>query len=336
MVRRKYPPKGTLASGSNRKLTGQQHAVRVLQAIYRLARSDKLLDATAVDPSRAMLRKAIVDCDTATIFAFLCRSFALQGVSDRVALEYMQRNGSPAWQPIEDALRRKPSCPKLTSYFHYAGCNYSKADQRCARPQHFRACPVPAMTMRSGRLNQIAFSTYLFIRDVANGDIVGWLKSRLRRDWKRPSSVQEDRDRLLTPLREIYGVELKLLSMALSDLLLAAPPRWRAWRKLGSELVVIDSLLHSTLTRTGVLDRYKARHRFGPACYRPNGCAAIVDQVSAEIRTTPRALSHAVWRYAAQDVFNICNGNRIDDWRRCAQKTCRLYRICDRKRLHVT
>ena len=41
------------------------------------------------------------------------------------------------------------------------------------------ACPLPTHRLRNGHLNQIAYSLYLFIRDVADGDLVGWIDDRL-------------------------------------------------------------------------------------------------------------------------------------------------------------
>lgn len=326
----------------NRKTTSkrksaspQKHAVRIIGAIYKLARSDKLLDAKASDPTRSMLRDALRSHDTELIFDWLGQTFSLQGISDRVAISYMERNGSPTWMSISADIERGPSCPKLSSFWHYDSCRYAKELRTCARPDHFRNCPVPKMRLRHGGLNVAAWSLFLFIRDIADGDLVKWLGGRIRQDKRRRRTLQDSRNRLLEPLNGVYGVANKVLSMALSDLLLAAPPRWRGWNRLGGSLIVIDGLAHNSLTRSGVLARYKAEHHFGPACYQARGCAEIVDRVALKIGATPRAVTHAVWRYCAQDQFDICNGNRIDDRGRCRSIHCRLYRICDRRRLHV-
>jgi len=50
--------------------------------------------------------------------------------------------------------------------------------------------------------------------------------------------------------------------------------------------------------------------------------------------TFPRFVQYAIWRYCAQQGLGICNGNQIDDRKRCDNKQCELYSICDRKRLH--
>lgn len=335
MPKRKFSARKK-TSRYKRKCSPQKHAVRIIQAIYRLARSDKLLDAKAVDPTRDMLRSALRNRDTGLVFEFLCGIFALQGISDRVAIKYARENGSARWETLSADLARKPTCPKLSSFWHYEGCGYSKTLRTCARPDHFRDCPVPKMRLRNGRLNETAWSFFLFIGDIADSDLVGWLRNRIRTENGRSRSIQEDRDRLLAPLNGIRGVAHKVVSIAFSDLLLAAPPRWRRWHRIGGSLIVVDTLLHNNLSRSGVLARYRAEHSFGSACYQSQGCADIVDRVSREISATPRAVSHAIWRYCALDQFNTCNGNRIDDRHRCENIYCRLYGICDRRTLHVT
>ena len=335
MPKRRSPAR-TKTSKRPKKLSAQKHAVSIIQAIYRLARSEKLLDAKIIDPTRDMLRDALRQRDTGLISEWLLTIFSLQGVSDRLALEYMRRNGKPSWKSMITELDRKPSCPKLKSYWHYAACSYSKSLRTCAQPGHFRCCPVPKALLRNGRLNQTSWSFLLFVRDVAGGDLVKWLDARIRHTGSTPQTIHADRERLLTPLNGVIGVSRKVNSMAFSDLLLAAPPRWRRWRQLGGALVVIDSLVHNQMTRSGILARYRAEHRYGSACYQSGGCSDIIDHVAQKIGASPRHTTHALWRFCSLDGFNICNGTRIDDRKRCENIYCRLYGICDRRPLHVT
>ena len=44
----------------------------------------------------------------------------------------------------------------------------------------------------------------------------------------------------------------------------------------------------------------------------------------------PRFVQKAIWRYCAQQGEDICNGNRIDDARRCQNTGCRIHGFCDR------
>jgi hypothetical protein len=94
------------------------------------------------------------------------------------------------------------------------------------------------------------------------------------------------------------------------------------------------------LRRTGILHRFDADHAYGSACYRRGGCADIIETVAHRIDASafnpafpavfPRFVQHAVWRYCAQSGLDVCNGNRIDDSRRCENKDCRVRLMCDR------
>ncbi len=45
--------------------------------------------------------------------------------------------------------------------------------------------------MRNGRLNQTAYALYLFIRDLADNDLIGWIDERLQ-----AADTPPDADRL--------------------------------------------------------------------------------------------------------------------------------------------
>ena len=47
-------------------------------------------------------------------------------------------------------------------------------------------------------------------------------------------------------------------------------------------------------------------------------------------RVFPRFVQYAVWQYCSQSGLDVCNGNRIDDTRRCENKDCRVRLMCDR------
>ena len=105
-------------------------------------------------------------------------------------------------------------------------------------------------------------------------------------------------------------------------------------------MIAIDTLVHNFLHRTGILHRFNANHLYGAACYRPGGCADIIQAVAERIdarqfnptfpQTFPRFVQHAIWQYCAQDGLDVCNGNRINDARRCENKDCRVRLMCDR------
>ena len=145
---------------------------------------------------------------------------------------------------------------------------------------------------------------------------------------------------LIEPMREIYGVSDKVLAMALSSLLLGAPKKMALWSEVGGSMIAVDTLVHNLLHRTGILARFNANHLYGAACYRPGGCTDIIAAVAQRIdarqfnptfpQTFPRFVQHAIWQYCAQTRLDICNGNRIDDRKRCNNMDCRVRLMCDR------
>ena len=122
---------------------------------------------------------------------------------------------------------------------------------------------------------------------------------------------------VLAPLKEVYGVSDKVLMVALSGLFLGAPLR-RTWAEVGASMIAVDTLVHNFLHRTGILQRLDASHAYGPACYRPGGCAEIIETVAQRIdarqfhrshpQTFPRFVQLAIWEYCSQDGLDICNG----------------------------
>jgi hypothetical protein len=209
-------------------------------------------------------------------------------------------------------------------------------------PDHIAACPLPSHNLRNGHLNQMAYSLFLFIRDIADGDLIGWIDAQLAAAKSQPGPHRLSRmvAAVIEPMREIYGVSDKVLAMALSSLLLGASKKMGLWIEVGGRLIAIDTLVHNFLHRTGILARFNANHLYGAACYRPGGCADIIAAVAQRIdarqfnpgfpRTFPRFVQHAIWRYCSQSGLDICNGNRINDSRRCGNTDCRVRPMCDR------
>ena len=253
----------------------------------------------------------------------------------------MEQHGRVTWHEIERALATKPRCPKLQSYWQFYDCGYHKTSGTCTEPDHVACCPLPTHVLRNGRLNQTAYSLYLFIRDIADNDLVAWIETQLASEANADANrLGRMRDALLEPLRHVHGVSDKVLSMALSVLLLAAPRKMKLWAEVGVSMIAIDTLVHNFLVRSGILRRLEADHAYGPACYQPNGCADIIQMVANEIdarqvnlrfpRTFPRFVQHAIWRYCAENGLGVCNGNRINDDDRCDNVYCQLRRMCDR------
>jgi hypothetical protein len=322
------------------------HATRLILEVCRLTESSGFVDDARAWLEAEGVRTAIRDRNTAVLFDWLMAILSYQGIADQVAEDFMNRHGNATWQVIANDLRRQPSCPKLASYWHFHDCRYSKSSYSCAEPSHLPHCPLPNHWLRNGRLNQTAFSLFLFIRDVAGSDLVGWIDRRLRTAAHHPGPdrLASMRMALLEPLKEIYGVSDKVLMLALSILFLGASGHRRRWREVGGSMIAIDTLVHNFLHRTGILRRFKADHAYGLACYRPGGCHDIIQSVAQRIdatqfnrrfpRTFPRFVQRAIWRYCAQQGLDICNGNQINDRERCANTDCSLYSICDRKTLY--
>ncbi len=280
---------------------------------------------------------AVAQHDTSALFDRLMNDFSFQGISDLIAANYIRRHGQATWTSVRKNLAKGPSCPKLQSYWAFHGCRYEKTSGTCAEPDHIAACPLPNHRLRNGHLNQIAYSLYLFIRDIADGDLVGWIDHRLSQANHQPGSA------LIEPLRNVYGISDKVIAMALSGLLIGAGDVRPDWPKVGVQLIAVDTLVHNFLARTGILARLKAVHPYGPGCYQPGGCADIIRLIASRIDARqfnsnfptvfPRFVQLAIWRYCSQQGLDVCNGNRIDDRHRCQNQQCRLYRICNRARL---
>jgi hypothetical protein len=342
------------SAASHRKLTlpirkepGPQSfadVVRLVRGICRLAGLPSLIDEIRSDGEPSL--GAIIEAqDTTALFDWLIVVLSYQGISDRVASAYIEGHGSVTWAEIEKALAQDPSCPKLRSYWHFNGCGYRKARGSCSRADHYDRCPLPKHRLRNGRLNQTAYSLFLFIRDVTESDLVNWIDDRLadKTSGLKGKRLAATREALIGPLRNVYGVADKVLNLAFASMLLAADEERPHWRELGGTMIAIDTLVHNFLKRTGVLRALSADHPYGEGCYGPNGCAKIIERISKRVdarefnRTFPayfpRFVQYAIWRYCAQEALDSCNGNRIASGKRCRNDWCRLYGKCARRRI---
>ena len=322
------------------------YAVQLVHATCCLAGSASYLDDGRADLRDCGIMRAIKDHDTPALFGWLVEMLSFQGISDSVAAGYIAQHGSIRWSDIAEGLSRTPSCPKLGGYWRFYDCRYHKGSSTCAEPGHIDGCPLPRHPLRNGRLNQMAYSLFLFMRDVADNDFVGWIDCQLdAADSQLPNRLAALREAIIGPLRNVYGVSDKVLAMALSNLLLAGGSRRLLWVEVGATFVAVDTLVHNFLHRTGILQRLSADHPYGDRCYGPGGCAQIIDLIAAHIdarhfnpafpATFPRFVQSAIWRYCAENGLDVCNGNRIDDNARCDNLHCQLFRRCDRLALRT-
>lgn len=320
-------------------------AAAILQTVCGLAGSSYLVSNIEDELAAEDISVALNNHNTGTIFDWIVKTVSFQGISDRVARDYLRKHGSIQYHDIETALASKPACPKLASYWSFDRCLYDKGSHSCSEPDLISCCPLPAHNLRNGKLNQAAYSLYLFTRDVANGDLVAWIDQQLRQARTCPLDAfrAAAHEALIGPLRNVFGLSDKVLTMTLSSLLMADRASRPEWFVAGSGLIAIDTLVHNFLHRTGILSRHGTEHAYGPRCYGQDGCAAIVRRASAIIdasrfnpsypRDFPRFVQHAIWRFCAYDGLNICNGNMIDDEKPCQNLACQLGRLCARNPL---
>ena len=308
--------------------------------------------ASFIADLRAELRRkgvlaAVQAHDNAALFDWLMVALSFQGIADRIAAGYIAEHGNVAWRQIESSLAESPSCPKLTGHWTFYGCSYHKGSGTCAEPEHVEACPLPRHNLRNGHLNQTAYSLFLFIRDVMGGDLVAWIDAQLAHPGHDSSapSLAVMRNALIEPLRHVHGVSDKVLAVALSTLLIGAGKLKPRWLEVGTSFVAVDTLVHNFLHRTGILRRFEADHAYGLGCYRARGCAQLIEAIAAEIDATafnprfpsffPRFVQSAIWHYCAENGFDVCNGNRVDDREACNNVYCRLHGRCDRLALQA-
>jgi hypothetical protein len=319
-----------------------ERAVQLIKRVCGLAGSLTFLDDFRTGLRQEGIQAAVTRHDTPRLFDWMLLNFSYQGISDQVARNYIRQHGNASWAEIAKGLKGSPPCPLLRGHWDFDGCRYDKTSFTCSEPDRIGRCPLPRHRLRNGRLNQMAYSLYLFVRDIADGDLVGWIDHRLAAS-PEVGDGETAQERLIGPLRHVYGISDKILTMTLSGLLLGASDGHPAWFAVGKDMIAIDTLVHNFLHRTGILDDCGARHSYGVGCYAKGGCADIIHAVAVQIdarafnarfpRVFPRFVQHAIWRFCAADGLNVCNGNRVDDRKSCENSYCQLFSKCSRKTL---
>jgi hypothetical protein len=322
-----------------------REAVGLVQTVCRRPANKHYLDRTAQDVDES-LGRAVESHDTARIYDWLVSGYSYQGISDRIAAEYIHRHGNASWPLLESVLRyHHCRCPKLGGFEAYSGCGYRKAANTCSNPSALPACPVAHLPLRKGDLNQLSFSLYFFLRDHCHGDLVGFIDELFatidRLGLTDP--VAAKRDQLMDEFARVFAASTKLNAMMLSGLLLAGGRSRPDWIKVGQSLVVIDSLVHNFFHRTGILTAFDLPHQYGPRCFGHRGCAGIIRQLADRIdarqvnrafpKNFPRFVEHAIWAFCAETEADICNGRQIDDRSPCKRIDCPVGGICARNQL---
>jgi hypothetical protein len=288
---------------------------------------------------RPALAAAVQARETPQLVDGLMRAFSFRGISDSIAANYLESHGNASYLKIVDDVAR-PRCTKLRSYWHHEGCGYHKGTHTCAEPELIDDCPLPRIELRNGRLNQTAYALALFVRDVTDSDLVGWIDDQLGDAVVGDAGTRPRRlaQSLVNPMRGIHGISDKVLNMALSDLLLAAGDGRPLWLEAGGAMIAIDSLVHNWLHRTGILQAANCAHPYGNACHGDGGCRDLVEHLASHIdastfngsypRNFPRFVQKAIWSFCAQSGLARCNGITIDDRVPCDQHDCPVWSKC--------
>jgi hypothetical protein len=319
-----------------------QYAVSLIETVAWLAGRPDYLDDLAATVDRLKLLERSGRSKSANLYEWFVAMANYQGISDAVAESYIADHEKPRWRSIARGVKTG-ACSRLQSYWHFHGCGYQKIHQHCANADDFAGCPLPRHDFRNGNLNQLSYSLYLFIRDVAGGDLVGWIDQKLAEASEssdRASRVDKMAGAIGEPLSGVHSLSNKVIGMILSDLLIVGGRRNPHWGEAGGSFVAIDTLVHNFLVRTGILMRARANHPYGPQCYGDAGCATVLKAVcqvidarqfnSAFPRFFPRYVQRAIWAYCAADEHAICNGRTIRDDARCKNRDCRIFDWCDR------
>jgi hypothetical protein len=321
---------------------GLSHAAFLAKHVCEIAGDRDALERARTELGRAGVIEAVRHHDDAVLFDWLMDCASYQGIADAIAAGYMARHGRVTAAALETELSTATKCPKLRSYWDFHECGYLKLANACSSPAFFKECSLPKHDLRNGRLNQTAYALFLFLRDVAQNDLVAWIDRRLEQADQQRTGPRGQRlaAAIIRPLANIYGLSDKVLTMSLSWLLLVADPDRERWRCAGASMVAVDSLVHNWMHRTGALRELNAGHLYGLACYADHGCAEIIAELSKRIDAAtfnaefpsyfPRFVQHAIWRFCAQSELDRCNGNQINDRKRCGRDECELYRVCER------
>ncbi|MGH8101856.1 MAG: 3'-5' exonuclease [Chthoniobacterales bacterium] len=232
------------------------YAVNIIETVTWLAGEPDYLDELRGTIASLHLFDRTSRPRSKKVFEWLAAAMSYQGISDEVARTYMAEYGRPRWRDIAHGVKRA-SCPLLQSYWQFYGCCYRKSAHTCTNPHLIGNCPLPTHSFRNGNLNQLAYSFFLFIRDVAKGDLVGWLDARLADAEPGPEDDRLARmaEAIIGPLTGVHGISHKVLNMALADLMIVCNLDRQIWGEVGGALIAVDTLVHNFLRRTGILRR---------------------------------------------------------------------------------
>src|ERR1700686_5202381 len=189
-------------------VTSIDQAVALVREICLLPGNDQFIAETDQAAEESGLTVAVRTRDSSALYDWLMGSFSFQGISDRIAQDYIDRHGNATWETVEAAIADHPCpCPKLGSFESYRDCGYRKGLATCRNPPDLPTCPVPPLPLRKGDLNQQAFSLYYLVRDRAQGDLVGLIDQVLAStaaDENTPDPIKAKRKALINEFSVIH------------------------------------------------------------------------------------------------------------------------------------
>jgi hypothetical protein len=268
----------------------------------------------------------ILKSENAGLFEYLTGSFVYVGGSDRVNLKLWKAvKPRPTFHRIKDQLKRA-RCPRLGTFDDFHGCGYSKYLRTCGEPEYFPECPLPKYFMRFGRINQMVFSVYLFLRDRCRNDFPGFVKSFFGSPKQLARLSEEDlRDKLKLFVKEMTRLHMvgpKLVNMAVADVFCVTAKDWN-YLRVFHRMVAVDTLIHEFLHRSGTLKAFGKEHNYGAACHKEHGCLGVIEEVARQIDCSryneeypayfPKLVQSCLWRFCTESCnLNACRRNAVN------------------------
>lgn len=281
------------------------------------------------DKSEEYIKLAIKDAlegKNAKLYRFFLDAFKYVGGSNLVNEKvWEEMNPKPTYHRIRNELG-SAECPKLESFDQFDRCGYSKSQKDsgkpCTMPRFFNECPLPQYDMKNGKLNQMVFSTYLFLKDRCQGDFPGFIKEIFGTPQQVEKLEEEELNARVKTLENemcrIFNVGPKLINMTMSSLFYAKTGKWN-YRRVFPQMAAVDSLVHEFLHRTGTLKLFGREHKYGEkVCHSPEGCVGVINDIARQIDCRrynkdypeyyPRMVQVCIWKFCTES---------------CNQKNCK-------------
>ena len=203
----------------------------------------------------------------------------------------------------------------------------------CRAAAHWRLSPA-GHDRRNGHLNQAAYSLFLFIRDLADHDLIGWINA----SW-RPPTVPLARTGCLQWRRPDRAAAGGIGCLGQGPRHGPVQPAARRseehglWIEVGGSMIAIDTLVHDFLHPTGVSRSVQgeAPVRVGLLSTRPLlGYHSIVAEHIDARQFNPAfpqlfpGSSSTRFGSSSAGRPDVCTGDRINVARRCSNMDCRV------------